>query len=64
MEAALRTLTADPRIGKIFIEPHLKQRFAPSEAKIRFQGCRAARHDDHIHLIRDAIKAERALHIA
>lgn len=50
MEAALRTLTADPRVGKIFIEPHLKQRFAPSEAKIRFQGCRAARHDDHIHL--------------
>ena len=50
MQTALRTLAADPRVGKIFIEPHLKQRFAPDEAKIRFQGCRAARHDDHIHL--------------
>ena len=50
MKTALRTLAADPRVGKIFIEPHLKQRFAPDLAKIRFQGCRAARHNDHIHL--------------
>ncbi|MEQ6203608.1 hypothetical protein ABMC88_11195 [Sulfitobacter sp. HNIBRBA2951] len=50
MRTALRLLSADPRVGKVFIEPHLKQRFAPNEPKIRFQGCRAARHDDHIHL--------------
>ncbi len=50
MQTALRNLAADPRVGKIFIEPHLKQHFAPDEVKIRFQGCRAARHDDHIHL--------------
>ncbi len=50
MQAALRSLVADPRVGKIFIEPHLKQRFSAGSAKIRFQGCRAARHDDHIHI--------------
>lgn len=50
MEAALTVLSNDERTGKIFIEPHLKARFAPNSPKIRFQGCRAARHDDHIHL--------------
>ncbi|WP_299023855.1 hypothetical protein [uncultured Sulfitobacter sp.] len=50
METSLRLLAADPRVGKLFIEPHLKQRFAPQIDKIRFQGCRAARHDDHIHI--------------
>lgn len=44
------TLATDPRVGKIFIEPHLKQRLGLTSSKIRFQGCRAARHDDHIHL--------------
>ncbi len=39
-----------PETSKIFIEPHLKQRLGLSnESKIRFQGCRAVRHDDHIH---------------
>lgn len=46
----LRTLYSDPRVGKIFIEPHLKTRLNLDNGKIRFQGCRAARHDDHIHL--------------
>ena len=50
MTAALDWLAADPRVSKIFIEPHLKQSLAPDHAKIRFQGCRAARHDDHIHI--------------
>lgn len=53
MRAALRHLTADPKIGKLFIEPHLKARFRAGGQggdKIRFQGCRAARHDDHIHI--------------
>lgn len=37
-------------IGKIFIEPNLKQRMKLSDKKIRFHGCRAVRHDDHIHI--------------
>ena len=48
--ALLRHLSNDPRIGKIFVEPHLLQTWGVSHPKIRFQGCRAARHDDHIHL--------------
>ena len=37
-------------VGKIFMEPHLKKRFNLTSDKIRFQGCRAVRHDDHIHI--------------
>lgn len=51
--ALLRWL-ADPRAGnrtsKILLEPHLKARMAPGLEKIRFQGCQAARHDDHLHI--------------
>lgn len=50
MTAALQWLGAEDRIGKAFIEPHLKARFDPQNSKLRFQGCRAARHDDHIHI--------------
>mgnify|MGYP002621238270 CR=1 FL=1 len=46
----MRHLHQDPRIGKILLEPHLKDRFAAYSDKVRFQGCRAARHDDHIHI--------------
>jgi len=46
----LTTLAADTRVGKIFIEPHLKSTLSLNHPKVRFQGCRAARHDDHIHL--------------
>ncbi|WP_232204283.1 hypothetical protein [Roseobacter sp. CCS2] len=48
--AMLQILSADPRIGRIFVEPHLVQSLGAANPKIRFQGCRAARHDDHIHL--------------
>ncbi|MEO0771675.1 MAG: hypothetical protein AAFZ04_00700 [Pseudomonadota bacterium] len=48
--AILRHLAGDTRVGKIFVEPHVLQRWGVSHPKIRFQGCRAARHDDHIHL--------------
>ncbi|MFK8058672.1 MAG: hypothetical protein AB8B78_01125 [Polaribacter sp.] len=34
---------------KIFIEPHLKRRMNLKNPKIRFHGCSAVRHDDHIH---------------
>lgn len=37
-------------IGKIFIEPHLKTRMKLTTDKIRFHGCQAVRHDDHIHI--------------
>lgn len=45
----LDVLANDSRVEKILIEPHLARRFGVSHPKIRFQGCRAARHDDHIH---------------
>jgi hypothetical protein len=41
---------ADPSIEKVFIEPHLKNRLQLTSPKVRFQGCHAARHDDHVHV--------------
>jgi len=44
-------LATDKRVGKIFIEPHLKSRLGLGQYhKIRFHGCAAVRHDDHIHV--------------
>jgi hypothetical protein len=40
----------DYRVGKIFIEPHLKLRLQLTNSKVRFHGCGAVRHDDHIHV--------------
>lgn len=37
------------KVSKLFIEPHLKNRLKLHNKKIRFHGCRAVRHDDHIH---------------
>lgn len=37
-------------IGKIFIEPHIKARMKLNHDKVRFHGCQAVRHDDHIHV--------------
>lgn len=37
-------------LGKIFMEPHLKKRMSLTDNRIRYQGCRAVRHDDHIHV--------------
>ena len=51
--AMLRFLTESDvanRIDKIFLEPHLKDRFGLQSPKVRFAGCRAARHDDHLHV--------------
>lgn len=48
--ALIAHLTTDPRVTKIFVEPPLAARPGLSHPKIRFQGCRAARHDDHIHI--------------
>lgn len=49
MTSVMTHLSADPRVGKIFLEPHLVARLGVAHDKVRFQGCRAARHDDHIH---------------
>ncbi len=49
-KALVRAMLEDPRVGKVFIEPQLAARLRLSDPKLRFQGCRAARHDDHIHL--------------
>lgn len=38
------------KVSKLFIEPHLKSRLKLNNSKIRFHGCGAVRHDDHIHL--------------
>ncbi len=37
-------------LRKILFEPHLRDRLGVDSALVRFQGCRAARHDDHLHL--------------
>jgi hypothetical protein len=46
----IMALAEDQRVGKIFVEPPLAAHLGVSGEKIRFQGCRAARHDDHIHV--------------
>jgi len=37
-------------VAKILLEPHMVKRLGVASPLIRFQGCRAARHDDHIHV--------------
>ncbi|MDJ1500135.1 hypothetical protein [Xanthocytophaga agilis] len=50
-KAIIQLLAQHKRIGKIFIEPHLKKRMhLIAYNKIRFHGCQAVRHDDHIHI--------------
>ena len=48
--ALIDALVADPRVGKVFVEPPVAQMLGLSNEKMRFQGCRAARHDDHLHV--------------
>ncbi|MGV3550531.1 hypothetical protein [Rhizobium sp.] len=53
MREALRWLSSDGRalgIERIFVEPHIAGRYGAGGGIVRFQGCRAARHDDHIHI--------------
>jgi len=45
------TFLAQNDTEKIFIEPYLKENLGLNNyTKIRFHGCKAVRHDDHIHL--------------
>ncbi|MBK9017250.1 MAG: hypothetical protein IPM82_26120 [Saprospiraceae bacterium] len=47
-----RLFSQEKAVRKILLEPHLKTRLGLGRIdKIRFQGCKAARHDDHIHVI-------------
>ena len=50
-KALLRKICKNKTINKVFIEPHLKTRLRlGGESKIKFHGCQAVRHDDHIHI--------------
>jgi len=42
-------ITSDKKTQMVLIEPHLKKRMNLTNKKIRFHGCHAVRHDDHIH---------------
>ncbi len=45
------SLTGEEKgVSKILLEPHLEKMLDVESENIRFQGCRAARHDDHIHI--------------
>lgn len=50
-KALVQILVADPRVKRILVEPHLERRFGLwGHPKLRFAGCQAARHDDHLHV--------------
>lgn len=46
----IESILDNKNLGKIFIEPHLKNRMKLGDKRIRYHGCRAVRHDDHIHI--------------
>ncbi|MGB0862720.1 MAG: hypothetical protein ACPG19_13685 [Saprospiraceae bacterium] len=46
----IQAILKNKNLGKLFIEPHLKTRMNLNDSRIRFHGCRAVRHDDHIHI--------------
>ncbi|WP_132652004.1 hypothetical protein [Rhizobium sp. BK418] len=54
MVAAIHWLTTEGvtrfAVEKIFLEPHLTNKLGITDDHVRFQGCRAARHDDHLHV--------------
>lgn len=46
----VRWLEERRNVYRLFLEPYLAERMRVAGGKVRFQGCRAARHDDHIHI--------------
>ena len=46
----MNIITFNSSIQKVFLEPHLLARLKLKSSKIRFHGCSAVRHDDHIHI--------------
>lgn len=49
-KALVKSIISQRYIRKVFIEPHLKQRMGLQSNKVRYHGCQAVRHDDHIHI--------------
>jgi hypothetical protein len=50
MKYLIDILTHDNRMSIMLIEPHLKARMKLVSPKVRYHGCHAVRHDDHIHI--------------
>ncbi len=48
--AMILWLKQRPEVTKILLEPYLADRLSVDGGKVRFQGCFAARHDDHFHV--------------
>ena len=51
--AMVRWLTGEGRshgVVRVVLEPHLVRSLGVADPMIRFQGCNAARHDDHLHV--------------
>jgi hypothetical protein len=48
--AMILWLKQRPEVIKILLEPYLAERLGVDGGKVRFQGCFAARHDDHFHV--------------
>lgn len=48
--ALINQLLNSEQLQKLFVEKHLVKRMNLNDTRIRFQGCRAVRHDDHIHI--------------
>ena len=46
----IKSILKSRNLGKLFIEPHLKIRMKLNDNRIRYHGCKAVRHDDHIHI--------------
>lgn len=46
----IKSILKNRNLGKLFIEPHLKNRMNLKNNRIRYHGCSAVRHDDHIHV--------------
>lgn len=49
-KSLILALLKNKTLGKLFIEPHLKQRLGLTDERVRYHGCRSVRHDDHIHI--------------
>lgn len=45
----IQIILKNDEVTKLFIEPHLKNSLKLDNFKVRFHGCKAVRHDDHIH---------------
>jgi hypothetical protein len=48
--AAIQWFSRQKQVTKILLEPYLAERLNVAGGKVRFQGCFAARHDDHFHV--------------